>query len=468
MTTTFRPRVDAGVPSGGEFKAFGHSDVVPALGVPAPVPQTMSVGDLIESEAARYGAGYRERMEAQYARLETDGGRALFTQHLDARANPETRYNSRAIQGVQDTGDYDRLAELGYTDVNQLSEVRRKNLRGLETVLDHGITPERLAVLNGQPRHEFQWSAWEKEAYLTAPLDKLEAALDKTKGARDQYSEAVTILHPERKARLEEAWDLNISDRGIVEATEHPLPVLAGILHELPESARNTLNVVTYANKGITGDHLKRFGARACTKFDGKDLLTSGLAPKTVKALMAGGYKGDLDGMWALHDGGYETAADFRSASKAMGTDDPAVLVEARKHATGEQLERFRSTKPTPLTVTEAAAVGRLIKQGFNSTEDLRPYTSQVCQDSYMLVDKKISPYVAYASFKPAGLTPEKLGELTRAGIPVTEAYRFAKTENAWADGARFRAEYAERQAALKLSAPRGWPYTETTFKTGK
>lgn len=467
MTTTFRPRVDAGVPAGGEFRAFGHSDVVPALGGPV-VPATMTVAELIDAESARYGAGYRERMEAQYERITTDGGRTLFTQHLDARANPETRFDSRAISGIDDTGAYDQLAALGYTDINELSEVKRKNLRGISTILDAGITPERLAVLNAQPRHEFQWSAWEKEAYLTAPVDRLAAALHRGKSPGDQYSEAVTILHPDRKARLQEARDLDITDRGIVEATEHPLPVLAGILQELPESARNTLNVVTYANKGITAEHLKRFGTRACTKFDGKDLLTSGLAPKTVKALMTGGYKGDLDGMWALHDGGYETAADFKSASKAMGSGDPAVLVEARKHATGEQLERFRGNKPTPLTVTDAAAVGRLIEQGFTSTEDLREYTSQVCQDSNMLVDRKTSPYAVYAGFKPAGLTPEKLGELTRAGIPVSEAYRFAKTENAWADGERFRAEYADRQAALKLSAPRGWPYTETTFKTGK
>lgn len=150
--------------------------------------------------------------------------------------------------------------------------MRRKNLRGLETVLDHGITPERLAVLHGQPRHEFQWSAWEKEAYLTAPLKKLEEALDKSKGPRDQYNAAVTILLPDRAARLREARDLGVSDRGLVEATDHPLPVLAGIRDALPERARNTLNIVTYADKGITAAHLKRYGARACTKFDAKTL----------------------------------------------------------------------------------------------------------------------------------------------------------------------------------------------------
>jgi hypothetical protein len=271
MTTTFRPRVDAGVPAGGEFKAFGHSDVVPALGAPV-VPWTMTVAELIAQESLRYGAGYRERMEAQYDRITTDGGRTLFNQHLDARSNPETRFDRRAIQGITDTTHYDRLAELGYTDINELSEVRRKNLRGVETVIDAGITPERLAVLNAQPRHEFQWSAWEREAYLTAPVDKLVAALDKSKSPVDQYVGTVTILHPERAARIREARDLGVSDRGIIEATEHPLPVLAGILDALPERARNALNVVTYADKGITAHHLNRYGARACTRFDAKTL----------------------------------------------------------------------------------------------------------------------------------------------------------------------------------------------------
>lgn len=270
MTTAFRPRQDAGTPAGGEFKAFGHSDVVPALGGPAPIPQTMSVGDLIEQEADRYGPGYRDRMEAQYARLETDGGRTLFTQHLDARSNPETRFDSRAIQGVSDTADYDRLAELGYTDVNQLAEVRRKNLRGLETVLDAGITPERLAVLNAQPRHEFQWSAWERDAYLNAPLEQLEDAFSPLKNSREQYLEAVTIGHPERTSRVREAWMLGY-DKGLVES-DHDLTTLARLRDEIPDTKRNATYILAFADKGITAAHLKRYGVRNCTKYDAKAL----------------------------------------------------------------------------------------------------------------------------------------------------------------------------------------------------
>lgn len=270
MSTAFRHRVGAGVPSGGEFKATAHSDVVPALGVPATTPSTLPVGELIEVEAARYGAGYRDRMEAQYARLETDGGRTLFTQHLDARANPETRFDSRAIQGVTDTSDYDRLAELGYTDVNELAEVKRKNLRGLDTVLTAGITPERLAVLNAQPRHEFQWSAWERDAYLNAPLEQLEDAFSPLKNPRQQYLAAVTIGHPERTSRVREAWMLGY-DKALVES-DHDLTTLARLRDEIPDTKRNATYILAFADKGITAAHLKRYGVRNCTKYDAKAL----------------------------------------------------------------------------------------------------------------------------------------------------------------------------------------------------
>jgi hypothetical protein len=44
MTTTAQPRVQPGVPTGGEFTAFGHSENVPSLGGPITVHEQAFVG----------------------------------------------------------------------------------------------------------------------------------------------------------------------------------------------------------------------------------------------------------------------------------------------------------------------------------------------------------------------------------------------------------------------------------------
>ena len=49
MTTTAQPRVHAGVPAGGEFTAFGHSDSVPSLGGPITVDEQAFVGLMADS-----------------------------------------------------------------------------------------------------------------------------------------------------------------------------------------------------------------------------------------------------------------------------------------------------------------------------------------------------------------------------------------------------------------------------------
>jgi hypothetical protein len=56
MTTTDKPRVHAGVPSGGEFAATAHSDSVPALGGSTPENRFAAITDVRELDAAASAA----------------------------------------------------------------------------------------------------------------------------------------------------------------------------------------------------------------------------------------------------------------------------------------------------------------------------------------------------------------------------------------------------------------------------
>lgn len=53
MTTTAQPRIAPGVPSGGEFTSFGHSDNVPALFTPLNVHEQTHLGLMSDSLDSR-------------------------------------------------------------------------------------------------------------------------------------------------------------------------------------------------------------------------------------------------------------------------------------------------------------------------------------------------------------------------------------------------------------------------------
>lgn len=68
MTTTAQPRIAPGVPSGGEFTAYGHSDAVPSLGGPITVQEETFIGLMAdtldthaEAKACRDAVGHSLR-----------------------------------------------------------------------------------------------------------------------------------------------------------------------------------------------------------------------------------------------------------------------------------------------------------------------------------------------------------------------------------------------------------------------
>lgn len=61
-----------------------------------------------------------------------------------------------------------------------------------------------------------------------------------------------------------------LGDRGIIEAVEHPLEVIAA----LPESKCNAYDIVGLAARGIAGPGLRIHRAKACEQFAGKNSTT--------------------------------------------------------------------------------------------------------------------------------------------------------------------------------------------------
>ncbi|QOD05650.1 hypothetical protein [Pseudarthrobacter sp. BIM B-2242] len=477
MTTISRPRVDAGVPAGGEFKAYGHSDAV--LSLPAPAPSdaihgegTLYPEDVFAHAAAYSGPGVVPAVERQYAMTTTETGRQLLLQKLDAYYNRESEYAGSRPSNDLTPQRCDQLAELGYTDIRQVSGGKVKNLYGINSITENGITPDRLEIIGRFKRHESQWSAWEKEAYLTAPVEDLDALTSTDLPTpKDEYLATMALLGTEKYTRARDAMAVGIKFRGLIEADHHSPELLHGLYQALPTTKSNAWNIVQLADKGITPDHLKKYGTKACETFSGKDLDASGLKPAVIKGLVASGVRGDLAYYRQLHTAGYTKGSDLKDASRALETTDVTTLTRARRHASGEQMALFKGATKKKITLDDARAIGRLAKAGIDEPDQLRTWTTSIHAEANRYIDRDQSLLAIHADFIEAGVTPERLGEITRAGIPVTEAAAHAKTQDLWAAGKTFRDEYAateqRRFEQRWIREPKPWAFTEATYRDG-
>jgi hypothetical protein len=76
--------------------------------------------------------------------------------------------------------------------------------------------------------------------------------------------------------------------------------------------------------------------------------------------------------------------------------------------------------------------------------------------------------------FAAAGGTPQRLAQLTRAGIPIEKAAAFKNSSDPWKDGTPFReAAMAEERRLHEtwrtLASPPGpWPWAKDTYQTGE
>lgn len=468
--TSIATRQPKGIPVGGQFAATAHGE--PGLAL-TPAAPALSEKAILEAVAVNQGPGAVPGVQRRIAETTTEGGRALFLQRCDAMYNAASEYEiDRSIYGP--TPEHcDALAALGYQSVNEFSREKLHRFSGLGAVIENGVGPERLEVLNQLTSHQYQWSGWEKEAYIKAPLEDLDRVLankDMTKA--EKYIATVDLLGSEaNSARARKAIGMKIGDRGLIEADQHDLEDLADLRDALPESKRTASQIVGLADRGITGRRLRTYGSKACETFTGKELDEALVAPKTIRSFLASGIKPSLGEMKSLHDAGYTSGNDLKAASKALKTTDPKVLSAARKHTTGEQMAVFAGAIGAPFRADDPKAIGRLNKLGINDPAQLRPWTAAIHVRANRLLDRDQSILAIHADVIKAGISPEKLGAMTRAGIPVTEAATHKDAQDLWVAGAQYRAAWdadqASKVARRWANEPTPWSFTESTYLDG-
>jgi hypothetical protein len=467
MTTIARQ--PKGIPVGGQFAATEHEESAVSLS-----PAGLTEEGILAAVSISEGPGAVPGVRRRIAETTTDGGRQLFLQRCDAMYNPDSPYRiDRSIYGPTPEV-CDALAALGYESVNQFDRDATKNFPGLGALIDGGIGPARLEVLGKLSTHQHQWSAWEKSAYLNAPLEDLEPVITNQDMTRaEKYVATIDLTGIDaNSARARKAIDMKIGDRGLIEADQHSLEDLADLRDALPESKRTATHIVGLADRGITGKRLRTYGSKACDTYTGTELEEALVALKTIRSYLSAGFSPSLAEMKMLNDAGYASGNDLKAASKAMQSKDPKLLSAARNHTTGAQMALFSEATRSGLRPEDPEAIGRLNKLGIDHPDQLRPWTAACHTKANKFVNRDQSILAIHADVIKAGITPERLGAITRAGIPVTEAAKHQSTENLWAAGAGYRAAWDADQSTQVArrwqNEPTPWVYTEDTYLDGE
>lgn len=433
----------------------------------------LTVEDVLQRVAEANGPGAVPAVEREIAETTPGGGRDLYLQRTDALYNPDSPYRiDHQNYGRPSGAQCEALAALGYENINQFGPEKLKNFPGHDTLIENGVGPERLELLAQLPRPSYYWSEWEKEAYYEAPVGLLdEDILDPGRDPRRVYERTVSLLAPERSRRVQEAWKLNVNDKALIESEEHPLPVLADLRDALPSSKRGAWHITGLADKGITGRHLKEYGVRAAERFTAKELDDSGIDPSAVRSVLSNAPDAELKDVAKFAGGGFAKGRDLRSTARALGTSDADTLVEARKHATGQQLAVYRHGRREPLTLEDAKAIGELTKAGIEDPRELDRWAVEVHAPANPWNRRNPSVFRTYADIVTAGITPQKLGRMTRAGIPMWDAASYKDSTDLWADGKSYRDEYKADQDKLigtpYASQRRDWEFTEENYLEG-
>lgn len=464
-----RARVAAGVVTGGQFAEEAKSE--PANLSLATAPSVPSIEEITDLVCADMGEGMRLSFDQAAAAPQTDEGREFLRRALAAVYHPDHLDPRRdSIRTYIAPEECDRYAELGYSDPAELVEKALRNFHSVYEIADAGIDKDRLDAVDALGLKNWSWTSWEKEALYGADVDDLLeiAAADPA----DHYRMIAALGGPEREARVVEAQAIGLTDKDLIENEQHPVRILKDILDAMPTREQNAHSVSMVASRGHAAENVKTYGAPVCRKFNTVELACTPLSPAQVRSLHSGLKSASLDGLEKLAAAGFTKGKEIREVSKAMNTENLPDLVAARRHATAEQLSEFRQVEPNkPMDASDAKAVGILVKNGIAKAEDLRPYFKGIYRQANWCVEHGTAALPVYASIVKAGITPERLGHMTRAGIPTDRVHEFATAEDLWEAGREFREGYAkdqERQVTSGWSrAAIPWEWDKDDYEVG-
>lgn len=240
----------------------------------------------------------------------------------------------------------------------------------------------------------------------------------------------------------------------IDELDRHSMEKLAALKALLPKTKQNALEVGKLAEAGVTPELLKTYGAKLCEDFPVLALTTSKLKPAVLKSLQRPPHA-RMQELEELAEGGFTKGTDLKNLLESMNKPTVKQLIAARKAADPYSVAVWSGIMKRTLSLDDVKAVGVLARHGYGDPTKIKDeFGPVILRPANELMDREQSLVAVWASVAKAGITPEKLRDMTRAGIPLDRAAKFAKSSDLWTEGAQFRkAIAAKRQRQID----QGW-----------
>lgn len=432
------------------------------LSAPEPVPGRQEIIDMV---CLANGEGMRPAMERAFDKVLTPEGEALMCSYQGRRSG--FHHHSERLEPES----FDELAGLGHTDIDRLIRDGGVAYRhNLNQVAADGVTAERLEVMAGIGKDVRSGTAWEKDALLHADLDDLRAVAEIPEIPRiSRYRAVAAALGSEKVDRLERSLAAGLSTKELIEAEDYEPELLAGILEQMPPSMKaRTLFV---AAKGHSAKSLKLYGQGLSQKFTLEELKATKVKPAALKAMLSATNSNDLQVLVDLHNAGYSKGTEVRSMAAAIGSDDPAELIRARKIVDPEAANKYWvATKyRRGLNTDELKAVATLTKLGYDDPAKVIELGSKIHKTAQWNINRDDGVLIHYAALAKANLDQGAIAAMSRAGIPVDKMPEMKDAEDFWAAGAPFREAYEKDQKRLAdqkwIRQASIWEYTEGDYR---
>mgnify|MGYP000923234590 CR=1 FL=1 len=132
----------------------------------------------------------------------------------------------------------------------------------------------------------FSERGWYQDGIAVADYATLDQVGDPNNGwsSTDRYRALAAAISPEHGARVDEAIAHGLTERSLIEATEHPVHVLAGLRRAARR--RKPWEIRNLADMGHDYDSVKNWGLRLADQFGRDELESTGADPKQLRAVL--------------------------------------------------------------------------------------------------------------------------------------------------------------------------------------
>lgn len=419
-----------------------------------PANDSAQIEAYVADVIARDGAGMEDFARRDMEICSTPAARQLLVSAKEGNFNVTAQ-------------DVEKLSHQGYTaDDLQMAKdhlVINKGFNG-RGVMRYPPTAERLREIHANhPTIAIpQTNAWVAEAVMEGDASKFGGA---TTGV-----DIIETHSPERAETMRAGLAAGLKASSVTYAKDRAeVDRMIALKGTYPKTEDHLIRSMD--ERGHDPASAKKYGTKLSAQFSREDLDESPTPAKTLRALHTGLGSGPISMYDRYASAGLTSGKQVHALSEAMRDPSVGSVCAAARIVKPETLVAFsKSMGGSRLSDSDVANTRRLVDAGYDSPESAKVLTSSGYTPEMTRHDRGNRDTMGtFANLAESGLSPQKIGQMSRAGIPAPKMVQHKDDADMWKSGAGYREQYNRDQES---DAERGWnpnakpwPFTEDSYQ---